>query len=67
MTDISDRQRRIAECIAIGLSDKQIAARESIALDTVTYHVSQIARVWALDTTRNVRVMITRAMLASAA
>jgi len=64
---LSPRQRIIATLVATGLSDKQIAARLGIHEGTVGHHVGQIARVWKLDPTLNVRIQITHRIIDTAA
>lgn len=63
MRALTTRKLAVARYVTAGLSDKQIAARLGISVDTVAYHVAGIARLWRLDPTRNTRVLIARHVL----
>lgn len=53
----------VAELVAEGLTDKQIAVRLTLSVPTVRYHVAQLCEAWDLDHGRNLRVQITRRVL----
>jgi DNA-binding NarL/FixJ family response regulator len=63
---LTDRQREIAELIAVGYPDKAIAAKLGISAHTVKNHVSSIVRAWKLDADMNIRTLVTRRILCAA-
>lgn len=60
---LTDRQQQVAELVADGLPDKQIARALGIDEETVGYHIGRIVKVWNLDRSRNVRVQIAHRIL----
>lgn len=56
--ELSASERRIAECIASGLTDKQIAADVGLSTARVRQLLERIARKWSLDRSRSMRVQI---------
>lgn len=59
-------RRDIAELVAEGLTDKQIAQRLAISPRTVGYHIDRLCDGWEIDRARNIRVQITRLVLKAA-
>lgn len=65
---LTERQMQVAQLVAIGFLDKQIAQQLGVEEQTVRFHVSRIAEEWGIDgEQRNIRVQITRRVLKSAA
>jgi DNA-binding NarL/FixJ family response regulator len=62
---LTAQQNRVAELVALGESDKQIAVHLGIAKRTANAHVLRIAATWQLDPAKNLRVQIARRWLAS--
>jgi DNA-binding NarL/FixJ family response regulator len=60
---LTPRKRAVARYVAQGFSDKQIAAILGRSEDTIAYHVAGIARIWRLDSSRNIRVQIAQRIL----
>jgi len=42
LTELSERQRRVLDCMALGMSNKQIADKLFISENTVKYHIKNI-------------------------
>lgn len=59
-------QQRVAELVAEGLTDKQIAQTLAISPMTVSYHIARLCDCWKIDKGRNIRVQITRHVLKAA-
>lgn len=62
---LTNRQLEVAILVAEGLTDKEIAMILQISEDTVAYHVRRVMLRWKLSPTKNVRVQITRRILAA--
>lgn len=58
--DLTPQQSRVAEMVARGRTDKQIAATLRIGVDAVAFHVRRIVIAWKLNPSGNRRVQITR-------
>lgn len=56
----------VAELIAEGYTDKQIAGLLQLSVKTVEYHIARICLDWEIDRSRNIRVQITRRILNAA-
>jgi DNA-binding NarL/FixJ family response regulator len=56
---------QVAARVADGDTDKQIATALRIEVETVRYHIRRLCAEWAIDRTRNIRVQITRRLLAA--
>lgn len=50
MKPLTERQTQIAECVARGLPDKQIAHETGLAIATVRYHIQEAAKDLPGDT-----------------
>ncbi len=59
-TPLTPRQQEVAELIATGRTDKQIAAALGISTRRVRQIVRAIAAAWKLERSGNVRVQIAR-------
>ena len=57
---LTPQQGRVAEMVARGRTDKQIAAALQIGVEAVAFHVRRIVVAWKLDASSNRRVQITR-------
>lgn len=55
---LTRKTRKVAQLVADGLTDKEIAAALDISEDGVGYHVRRIVLAWGLDRNRNIRVLI---------
>lgn len=60
---LTPRRFRVAELVALGWTDKQIAADMRISVGAVEAHVGRICKAWELDPSKNRRVQITRRFL----
>lgn len=60
LRELTPQQLRVAELVARGRTDKQIAAKLGIGEDTVAFHIRRIVVAWKLETSSNRRVQITR-------
>lgn len=60
LTDITPRQSEVAELLAAGLTDKQIAGKLGMQYNTVRVHVVALAYRLSIPPNRNTRVMIAR-------
>lgn len=56
----------VAELVAEGLTDKQIAGQLQISTRTVAYHIDRLCTDWDIDRSLNIRVQITRRVLNAA-
>lgn len=63
---LSPRALSIADHVANGLTNKQIALVTGLTAGAVDYHVERLARVWNLDFSKEIRVQITRRVLGAA-
>lgn len=57
---MTDQQRRVADLVADGWQDKQIAAQLGVSTQRVRQIITEIANAWQLNRARNVRVQIAR-------
>lgn len=64
---LTPQQFRVAELVANGLTDKEIAGRLTVSRSCIAFHVRRIALRWNLDKQRDARVQITRRILGLAA
>ncbi len=55
---LTDQQRRVAELVAEGFTDREIGEVIRVRKSRVWIIVHQIADLWGLNTDRNVRVQI---------
>lgn len=60
MSDLTPRLRDVAELVAEGLTDKQIAARLGIGYNTARIHVAAVAFRLKIPGGNNTRVLIAR-------
>lgn len=58
--DLPPRQQLVAELIADGLADRQIAAVMGVSWQCVRRHMERIGITWELDKSRNLRTQIAR-------
>lgn len=58
MTALTLRQQQVAELVAQGWTDKQIAASLTISDRRVREIIARLATLWDLDTERDIRVQI---------
>ena len=63
MHRLSRRQVEVAWAVADGMTNKQIASALELAPETVRAYIARIRHRWALDPQRDVRVLITRAVI----
>lgn len=56
----------VAQLVAEGETDKAIASRLNITVETVRYHIGCLCTEWSIDRARNIRVQITRKLLHAA-
>lgn len=61
--NLPPRRFRVAELVALGWTDKQIAGDMRISVEAVEAHVGRIVQCWKLDPSKNRRVQITRRFL----
>lgn len=59
-------RQEVAELVAEGLTDKEIAQVLAISPKTVGYHIARLCDCWQIDKARNIRVQITRHVLRAA-
>lgn len=57
---LSRRQRQVAQLVADGFTNKQVAAMLDLKEQTVRRYLMRIAERMELDRSKNVRVLITR-------
>jgi len=62
---MTDREREVAQLVAEGLTDKEIAGRLGISENTVGVHIAHIAKRLSICS-GNTRVLITRHVLIAA-
>lgn len=57
---LTQRQLEVAQLVADGLTDKQIAAALKISKRAANAHVQRIALTWRLDASKDLRVQISK-------
>lgn len=63
LPQLSPRQNAVAQLVADGFSDKQIATRLNLAPRSVHVYITRIAKKLGADGMLNTRVQITRAVI----
>lgn len=66
ITQLTRRERQIANLVAEGFTRKQIGAMLGVGPECVSFHVRRATRRLGLDQSRDPRVLLTRLVLGAA-